>query len=222
VTPTKTKQAPTRPASSSRLFAIVVLAVAVLFVVAIVLTRRASTTDETSGGSAPGAALETAAVEITGKALVPFPGNDKQDPSIGAPAPALEGRSFDGERISFKPGGRPTAVLFITHWCPHCQREVPALTPWIDDGGVPDGVELFSVSTSVSQEAPNYPPSAWLEREHWPVAVIADDANSAAARAYGLTAYPYFVLIDSDGRVARRFSGEIPPETLGRVLRALR
>ena len=46
----------------------------------------------------------------------------------------------------------------------------------------------------------------------WPV--IADSADKKAANAFGLAGYPYFVLVDAQGNVFKRLSGEIPMDEL--------
>ena len=65
-----------------------------------------------------------------------------------------------------------------------------------------DGIDVTAVATGTNADAANYPPSAWLKREDWPFPVMADSADGTAANAYGLSAYPYFVLVDADGKVA--------------------
>ena len=77
--------------------------------------------------------------------------------------PTLTGQSFDGEDVTIEPGtGTPMVVVFATHWCPHCQKEIPEIQSWLDDGGLPEGVELNLVSTAVQADQNNYPPSDWL------------------------------------------------------------
>jgi thioredoxin-related protein len=46
----------------------------------------------------------------------------------------------------------------------------------------------------------------------WPV--IADSQGKDAANAFGLSGYPYFVLVDAQGNVFKRLSGEIPMDEL--------
>jgi len=159
---------------------------------------------------------QTHPVTVTGTALPAF-ADTSQDPAIGTTAPTLTGASFDGTPLAVEPG-TPTLVVFLAHWCPHCQREVPVLTDWAADGGVPAGVDVVGIATSTTSQRPSYPPSAWLEREQFPFAVIADSATYDAATAYGLTSYPYFVALDSQGRVVARASGEIDPDALTAML----
>jgi hypothetical protein len=64
-------------------------------------------------------------------------------------------------------------------------------------------VPLAVVSTASSQERPNWPPSAWLRDADLSLPVLANDEQSSAATAYGLSAFPFFVAVDADGRWSR-------------------
>jgi hypothetical protein len=78
-----------------------------------------------------------------------------------------------------------------------------------------DGIEVDTVTTGTSSDAPNYPPSKWLARERWPFTnVLNDDVSQRAMRAYGGTGYPYFVLLDAQGNVVGRASGELEPKSI--------
>jgi hypothetical protein len=88
--------------------------------------------------------------------------------------------------------------------------------------GAFDGIDVAAVATGTSPDAPNYPPSAWLAREHWPFDVMVDSKQSTAATAYGLPAYPFFVFLDADGKVLARATGEIDPSALTDILDAMR
>ncbi|MDQ2689883.1 MAG: hypothetical protein M3Y29_06380, partial [Chloroflexota bacterium] len=87
--------------------------------------------------------------------------------------------------------------------------------------GVPEGVEVVTISTSINQAQPNYPPSAWLEREGWTAPTLIDDANSSALAALGMTSFPGFVFVDADGNVVMRTTGEIPVETWRQALASI-
>lgn len=176
--------------------------VALLALVAVVATSSSDKTSTKVSG-----ATEFAAVRVTGTALSPQPSSG-DDPSVGASAPRLDGFTFSGGAASIVPGSGPIVVMFVAHWCPHCQREVPLVAKWAE-GGTANGVSVRAVSTSVSSGRPNYPPSAWLTRENFTVPTMVDDENTSAATAYGLTSFPYFVAMDSSGKVVSRVSGEI-------------
>ena len=157
--------------------------------------------------------------QVTGSS--PFTTAD-DDPAIGKPAPKLQGESFDGSNITIDPGdGTPRVIVFVAHWCPHCQKEVPLIQEWIDDGNLPEGVEIVFVSTAVNEPRGNYPPSAWIVEEGVTPRVLLDDDQSAAAADYGLTSFPYFVMTNGEGEVVARGSGEIPMDQFGAAVDAL-
>lgn len=162
-----------------------------------------------------GPAAEITDATVSGDALPPMtPGEQAQDAAVGRQAAELSGTSIAGEPMTITPGdGTPKAIVFLAHWCPHCQREVPVVTDWVADGGQPEGVELVAVTTGIDRNRPNFPPSDWLEREEFPAATLVDGDN-AAAQAYGLTNYPYWVLVNGEGVVVQRWSGETTPAQL--------
>ncbi|MEI7617398.1 MAG: TlpA disulfide reductase family protein [Actinomycetota bacterium] len=135
------------------------------------------------------------------------------DPAIGTQAPQLDGSTFDGSAITIKPG-EPTLVVLLAHWCPHCQREVPRLVQWNQEGGVPQGVQIVGIATATDSQKPNFPPSAWLARETFPWPVLVDSAKQEAANALGLSAFPTFVFLDAEGKVLFRTSGEVAMSAL--------
>lgn len=158
---------------------------------------------------------------ISGAALDQLPaGTD--DPARGREAPGVIGADFDGEATAIDPAsGDATIVLFLAHWCPHCQEEVPVVGQWLATNPLPDGVEFVSVATSTDPARPNFPPAAWLEGEAWPVPVIVDDADGTVARAYGLSAFPFWVFIAPDGTIVQRWAGALEPADLTQIAASL-
>jgi thiol-disulfide isomerase/thioredoxin len=137
------------------------------------------------------------------------------DPAIGKTAPTLKGRSLDGKRVTLEGDGvTPRIIVFLSHSCPHCQAEVPEIVKLAEEGKL-DGVEIQTVTTNTSEDLDNYPPSKWLKREGWPFSpVLADDSRLRGFFAFGGEAFPYFVFVDADGKVAARASGELSPNTI--------
>jgi hypothetical protein len=86
---------------------------------------------------------------------------------------------------------------------------------------MPDGVQLVALSTSINRAQPNYPPSAWLEREGWTAPTLIDDANSSALKALGMSSFPGFVFVDGSGAVVSRTTGEIPMSSFDQAVNAL-
>jgi thiol-disulfide isomerase/thioredoxin len=147
-------------------------------------------------------------VTVTGAALPEFDSAVSPDPAVGKKPPELSGQTFDGSAVSFVPGGKAKLAVFVAHWCPHCQAEVPRIVQWMASEAYPKNVDVIAVSTGVVEARGNYPPSAWLAREKFTVPTLTDDLKNTASAAWGLSGYPYLVLLKADGTVAARYSGE--------------
>jgi cytochrome c biogenesis protein CcmG/thiol:disulfide interchange protein DsbE len=173
----------------------------------------------TTGPSSASGAGSSAEPVISGPQLPQFQ-NPDGDPAVGLPAPEVAGWDFAGKPVRIAHDGRPKAIVFLAHWCPHCQTEVPLIEAWVKAGDVPSGVDLISVATSIDPARPNYPPDAWFQREGWTVPLIVDPTNSVA-RAFGLAAFPYWVFVGADGTVRARAVGEIPIADLEAAIRGL-
>jgi thiol-disulfide isomerase/thioredoxin len=131
------------------------------------------------------------------------------DVAIGLTAPAVTGADWNGNPVSIEPDGTAKIILFLAHWCPHCQAEVPVVQDWIEAGNLPEGVELISVVTSTSRSRPNWPPQDWLEEEGWTSPVIMDDEIGTIAANYGMSGTPFYAVLDGDNTNLTRVSGEI-------------
>lgn len=171
--------------------------------------KKSATTTVNSGGSVV-QLQQNQPVTVAGEALEKFGGDPSSDLAIGKPAPTLTGKNFDGTPVVVDPKKGPVMVVFLAHWCPHCNSEAPVLREWFNSGAVPKNLQVIGVSTGVDPSAPNYPPSQWVADVSWPWQMMADSEAADAARAYGLPGYPYFVIVGADGTVKQRNSGELP------------
>jgi thiol-disulfide isomerase/thioredoxin len=193
-------------------------------IIAIVIGGAAIVAISSSGSdsaSTTGSISEFSDITVSGEALPSFDSvSTATDTAIGLPAPVVSGQGFTGTEITTDGAGTPTLLVFLAHWCPHCQREVPLLVQWEKDGKTPTGVDVIAVATGTDPANPNFPPSEWLAREEFPALwpVIADSADKKAANAFGLSGYPYFVLVDAQGNVFKRLSGEIPMDELTAII----
>ena len=155
-------------------------------------------------------------------ALPPMPQQANIDQSAtGIDATTVTGEDFDNNTVVVGNDGRPKAIVFLAHWCPHCQAEVPSVQAWLDATGGVDGVDMYSIATAINSGRDNHPPSDWLENEGWTVPVIRDDQDSSVLRAYGNGGFPFWVFTNSDGTVALRVAGEIPIADLEEILQNL-
>lgn len=160
-----------------------------------------------SGGTQEG--NEFGEVTVEGEGLPPFGGDPASDPAPGMTAPTVTGETFEGETVSIAPDGRAKVVIFLAHWCPHCQAEVPRMVDWLEAGNKPDNVDVYAVSTMANRVRAEWPPSAWLDSENWDVPTIKDDEGNTASSAMGIGGTPYWLVLNGDNEVVFRISGEI-------------
>jgi cytochrome c biogenesis protein CcmG, thiol:disulfide interchange protein DsbE len=168
--------------------------------------------DETSDPSLPEALQgELRPLTVEGAALPEFAGGE--DPAVGQRAPVLTGEGFDGQAITTAPDGGPVMIVTLAHWCPHCNNEIPRLIELNDAGRLPESLRVVGLSTSVAADQPNFPPSEWIVDKEWPWEIMADylDFDTDAyigAGALGVSAFPFVTIVDADGNVVVRWSGE--------------
>lgn len=164
-------------------------------------------------------------VAVTGTPLLQFDedvqNGSEPDTALCQQVPVLSGYDYAGDPITIDPAtDGPTLVVFLAHWCPHCNREVPVLNEWRDSGDVPEGLNVVGISTAAREGEANYPPDEWLTAMDWTWPVLADgDIQSddgedgvfhTAFRAYGSTTFPTLAFVDGDGVLRWRLSGELP------------
>lgn len=152
-------------------------------------------------------------IEVDGTPLPPFTQGAESDPAIGMAAPTVVGVNADGDpvRIDAATTG-PTMVVFLAHWCNHCNDEVPILNELGAQGRFPEDMRVVGVATASDPNAPNYPPGEWLAEKGWPYDWMLDGIDFEtqswiAASAYGVTGFPATVLVDGEGNVVGRWSG---------------
>lgn len=190
--------------------------IAAIVAIAVTSGDDSTVTSDVGDNGATSNLEETAFAETIGDPLQPF---TEADTAIGSMAPQLVAQTLEGNRVQISPGdGVARVVVFLAHWCPHCQAELPRIVDWMAANDVPSGVEILAISTSVDSTAPNYPPSAWFEDEGFTGRILVDSDESSLAQDYGLTSFPFGVAMAADGSIVSRWAGEISPEQFGAVV----
>ena len=105
-------------------------------------------------------------------------------------------------------------IVFLAHWCPHCNAEVPRLLDWKNSGAVPAELNVIGVATAASASSANYPPAEWFSNKGWEWPVMVDEIagrrrGRQGRRGVRRHGWPYFVIVGADGMVKARVSGEI-------------
>jgi cytochrome c biogenesis protein CcmG, thiol:disulfide interchange protein DsbE len=206
----------------------IVLAVVIVVagVVAIGVSRSSESAEgggeSPSGGTVvPSGDIDFGTVSTEGVAL-PGAGAGGTDGAVSEPLPTVEGEMFDGTPMTITPAGKPMIVLGLAHWCGHCRAEVPRLQEWFDANGMPDDVDVVAVATASSSSQPNFPPGEWLVDEGWSVPTLVDDEAGTAGTALGVQGFPAFIVVDADGNVVQRASGELTIEQWEQLMEAAR
>lgn len=202
----------TTPRSRARTLSVGVAALACAVVLAACGSSGGSgaTSTSTSGAASVGD-HEYGTVTVSGTPLPRFT-DGIADPARGKTIPAVKGENFAGDPTEISPTtGKAQVIVFLAHWCPHCNREAPRLAAYLkaNGGAPPANVGLTIVPTGSSKEAPNWPPSQWVvQMGLGSVNTLVDNQTQTAAAAFGLSAYPFIVMVDSSGKVVERRDGE--------------
>jgi thiol-disulfide isomerase/thioredoxin len=153
-------------------------------------------------------------VEVIGDPLPMLDETQATDPAVGMTAPIIVGIGFDGVPIRIDAGANgPTMVVVLAHWCPHCNAEVPRLNELRDAGRIPADLNVVAIASASNPGQPNYPPGKWLENLDWTYPAMPDGVDVQkqtwiAADALGVSGFPFTALIDGEGKIAARWSGE--------------
>ena len=163
------------------------------------------------------AGLPEGEISVVGDSLPQYAGENDDNVALGLAAPTFSAPDQNSEIFQLEKNGNSKALLFLAHWCPHCQREVPVVQRFIDSNGVPPGIDVIAVATSIDRGRDNYPPQEWLQREGWSETQIYD-LDREIGEAYGLNAFPYWVFLDKDLNVLARRTGNLPEDMVGALL----
>ena len=163
------------------------------------------------------AGLPEGETTVTGDLLPEFAGENDDNIALGLAAPIFSAPNENSEIVSLEKNGNAKALLFLAHWCGYCQKEVPVVQGFIDSTGVPPGVDVIAIATSIDRGRENYPPQKWLADEGWSETQLYD-LDREIGNAYGLSAVPYWVFLDKDLNVVARRTGNLPADMVGALL----
>jgi len=188
---------------------------AIVLVIGLAVAIGVSLVDEPLDGNLP-----EGETTISGDVLPEYAGENDINISVGLQAPSFSGPDQNSEIISLEKNGKSKILLFLAHWCPHCQAEVPVVQEYIDTFGLPADVEVIGILTSIDRSRDNYPPHDWLVKEGWSEIQIYD-LDREIGTAYGLNAFPYWVTLDKELKVVNRVTGELTPDQITVLINVL-
>ena len=189
-----------------------IIAGAVVLVVGLAVAIGVTLVDEPLDGNLP-----EGETTVIGQILPEYAGENDDNIVQGQEAPTFSGPNENSEIVSIEKNGNAKALLFLAHWCGFCQKEVPIVQEYIDLIGIPEGVEIIAIATSIDRSKSNYPPHDWLESEGWSEVQIYD-IDREIGTAYGINSFPYWVFLDKDLKVVARRAGNLPIDLIGQQL----
>ena len=162
---------------------------------------------------------KTSEIELSGEKVKIMNPSTGIDTAGGKISPTIRYKLPDDEIYVTYPENNPTIILFVAHWCPYCQEEIPEVIRWIEEDGVLEkGLSVLLVVTSTDPSKPNYPPKDWLYNEKWQYPVIYDDSNNSIANYFGVQYFPSWVFTEGDKSIAMTYAGKISKEELSKLI----
>ena len=139
--------------------------------------------------------------------------------SMGQQVPgfALERVGTTGQSISSlaELRGKPTIIMFWATWCPACKRMLPALESLKATQG--STVHVLAISGESEAAIRRY-----QDKTSWDNVTMVRDASYRSQRHFGVRAIPQIVVLDSQHRVRKVFTGYVAQSTLEKVLANVR
>jgi thiol-disulfide isomerase/thioredoxin len=128
---------------------------------------------------------------------------------------------YSGTDIAWAPeDGKARVWMVWAHWCPYCQAELPELSTWYPENAdrFPN-VELVTITSAIDDTRDN-PLLPYLDDEQFPFPVVVD-ATGQVSQLFGTTAFPFWVVTDTDGTVVLRVAGALGIESVDQIFAQL-
>jgi thiol-disulfide isomerase/thioredoxin len=120
----------------------------------------------------------------------------------------IGGSAPDSSTSSSKSGGKLTLLDFWASWCGPCRESLPDLKHLQSVYGS-DQLEVISFSEDQNERTWNNFVSqnqmTWEQRF---------DSTREAAHRYGVTGFPTYILLDTNGKILQEYEGEVPGQSL--------
>jgi thiol-disulfide isomerase/thioredoxin len=129
-------------------------------------------------------------------------------------APKFHAKSLDGEKFNNESiKGKAVLLQFWATWCQYCKRDEPAVDAMVEDYGskglIVLAVDVRETRKKVERYLQDSPRACKI--------VLMDDTNLAAM--FAAKAFPLYVLIDQNGKIAGTHRGTAGERGLRSLLR---
>ena len=135
-------------------------------------------------------------------------------PGAGAPAPDFTAPALQGPPIALAAlRGKPVLLAYWASWCAPCRRELDTLQKLHTAGNLKFAIVALNLAET-RETARDYAARRGLSLP------IALDLEGDIAADYQVLALPASFLIDGEGRIVKRFLGELSAEDINAAVAA--
>lgn len=134
---------------------------------------------------------------------------DTREPMPRFTAKTMDGETFSNESIK----GKVVLVQFWATWCRYCRSDEPHVDTIVEEFG-PQGLVVLAVDAGEDRKKVK---SYLADHPRRAKIVLMPDTNLAAL--FAARSYPYYVLVDRDGKIAATQNGAGGEAALRHLLR---
>lgn len=121
--------------------------------------------------------------------------------TMGTPITNVKVLNLEGKEVDLKDyvePGKINLIEFWASWCSPCRGEIPHLHKVLKEYGA----DKFNiVSVSMDENVADWTKAIADEKMTWTQLRLADNYKDPAAKTYGITAIPFGILVDKEGKI---------------------
>jgi cytochrome c biogenesis protein CcmG, thiol:disulfide interchange protein DsbE len=132
-------------------------------------------------------------------------------PSEWVPATDFQLPAVDGSQVHLSDlRGKVVLLNFWATWCPPCEAEMPDLNALHERYGVEHDFVVLGLNMQESQAVV----SVFADQYGLSFPLLLDLDGAVSARGYGIRSMPTSIIVDREGRIRDRWTGQISKSSM--------